>query len=103
MKGYLTTLMVMILASFSYAQNINIKGVIQDSDLMPIPGANIIVKNTNTGAISDFDGNFAINNVPQGATLICSYIGFVTQELVVTTNDVLIITLSPDVAQLDEV
>ncbi len=92
-----------MLASLSYAQSINVKGVIQDSDLMPIPGANVIVKNTNTGAISDFDGNFVINNVSEGATLLCSYIGFITQEIVVTNEDSLVITLLPDVAQLDEV
>ena len=60
MKGYISTLLLLTLASLSYAQSINVKGVIQDSDLMPIPGANVIVKNTNTGAISDFDGNFSI-------------------------------------------
>ena len=53
MKGYISTLLLLTLASLSYAQSINVKGVIQDSDLMPIPGANVIVKNTNTGAISD--------------------------------------------------
>ena len=103
MKGYISTLLLLTLASLSYAQSINVKGVIQDSDLMPIPGANVIVKNTNTGAISDFDGNFVINNVSAGATLLCSYIGFVTQEIVVTNEDSLVITLLPDVAQLDEV
>jgi len=103
MKGYISTLLLLTLASLSYAQSINVKGVIQDSDLMPIPGANVIVKNTKTGAISDFDGNFVINNVSAGATLLCSYIGFVTQEIVVTNEDSLVITLLPDVAQLDEV
>ena len=103
MKGYISTLLLLTLASLSYAQSINVKGVIQDSDLMPIPGANVIVKNTKTGAISDFDGNFVINNVSAGATLLCSYIGFVTQEIVVTNEDSLLITLLPDVAQLDEV
>jgi len=103
MKGYISTLLLLMLASVSYAQSINVKGVIQDSDLMPIPGANVIVKNTNKGAISDFDGNFVINNVPEGATLSFSYIGFVTQEIVVTNEDSLVITLLPDVAQLDEV
>lgn len=103
MKGYISTLLLLMLASLSYAQSINVKGVIQDSDLMPIPGANVIVKNTNTGAISDFDGNFVINNVSEGATLLCSYIGFITQEIVVTNEDSLVITLLPDVAQLDEV
>jgi len=103
MKGLLSTLLIVIGISLVNAQELTINGNVQDSDLMPIPGANIIVKNTSKGAITDFDGNFTLNDVPNGSTLVFSYIGYITQEIVVTNNDNIQVILMPDVAQLDEV
>ena len=47
----------------------------------PIIGANVLVKGTNNGNISDMDGRVALDNVPNNAILVVSYIGYVTQEI----------------------
>ena len=68
MKGLLSTLLIVIGFSFVSAQDLTINGNVQDSEnQMPIPGVNIIIKNTSQGAVTDFDGNFSIGNVPTGA------------------------------------
>lgn len=104
MKGLLSTLLIVVGFSFINAQNLTINGNVQDSEYqMPIPGVNIIVKNTSKGAITDFDGNFSLRDVPNGSTLVFSYVGYITQEIVVTNEDNLQVLLLPDVAQLDEV
>jgi len=86
------------------AQNISINGNVQDAgNGMPIPGVNILVKNTSTGVVTDFDGNFTITDITAGSTLVFSYIGYITQEVIVNDNTSLNIQLTQDVAQLDEV
>ena len=47
----------------------------------PIIGANVLVKGTNNGNISDMDGRVILENVPNNAILVVSYIGYVTQEI----------------------
>jgi len=90
--------------STTMAQNMEISGVITaEEDGFPIPGANVIVKGTTNGASSDFDGNYTITDVAPGSTLVFSYIGFVTQEIVVNDASNLDVVLVTDVAQLDEV
>ena len=48
--------------AFCSAQNLDIRGTVLDEGGIPIPGANILVKNTSKGAVTDFDGNFTIND-----------------------------------------
>lgn len=104
MKHQLLTVLSFFILSFSGAQNLTITGNVTEADTgYPIPGVNIIIKNTATGAVTDFDGNFSISDVPQGATLVFSYVGFITQEVVVTDQTPLILALASDVALLDEV
>lgn len=69
-----------------------------------IIGANVLVKGTSIGAITDFDGNALINGVPKGATLVVSYIGYQTQEIVLHDNQTTItVNLIEDSKALDEV
>ena len=53
---------------------------------MPLPGVNVLVKNTNNGAVTDFDGNFSLSSVSQNSIIVFTYIGFKTQELAATAN-----------------
>ena len=78
------------------------KGVVIDNTGEPVIGASILVKGTTTGTITDFDGNFEIDNVKKGATLVISFVGYKTQE-VVWNGQALNITLEDDSALLDEV
>lgn len=66
---------------FVSAQSIRVKGSVKDETGEPVIGASIVQKgNTSVGTISDIDGNFSIN-VPTGATLVISFIGYNTQEV----------------------
>ncbi|WP_234387093.1 TonB-dependent receptor [Aquimarina sp. Aq78] len=80
-----------------------IKGNVKDFNGNPLPGANVLVKGTTTGAQTDFDGNFAINLSGENNTLIVSYIGFETTEVDVTGKDFIEIVLQDAAAQLDDV
>ncbi|MDO6737157.1 TonB-dependent receptor [Wenyingzhuangia sp. 2_MG-2023] len=93
----------MIMSFAAFAQEISVSGNVTDDTGFPIPGANIIEKGTNKGVITDFDGNFIINNVKKGATLTFSYIGYTTQNVVIGSNSNLKIILKQDLAQLEEV
>ena len=70
----------------------------------PIVGANIMVKGTTNGNISGVDGRAILNNVPENAILVVSYIGYTTQEIALKGNqDNVTVTLREDQQALDEV
>lgn len=77
-------------------------GTIVDASGTPIIGANIMVKGTTNGTISDMDGKFSLE-VDKDATLVVSYIGFANQEIRVGNQNNLSITLKEDAEALDEV
>lgn len=80
----------------------NITGTVVDESGIGIPGVNILVKGTSTGAVSDFDGNFSIS-AKSGDVLVASYIGYATQEVNVGSATTIKITLKQDLESLDEV
>jgi len=79
-----------------------IRGVIVDNTGEPIIGANIVVKGTTNGVISDINGEFSIT-ASQGSVLVFSYIGYLPQEVTIGTQTQLSITLLEDSQALDEV
>lgn len=84
-------------------QEKRITGKVVDSDGEPIIGANVVVKNTNTGVITDLDGNFDLT-VPSGAnTLVISYIGYSRVEFQIDNRTFFHIVMEPDAERLDEV
>lgn len=90
-------------ANSSVAQQTKqVKGVIQDASGSPLIGANVIVKGTTIGTITDFDGKFTLD-APANATLVVTYIGYVTQEVRVDGRNVMNIVLKEDSEALDEV
>ena len=68
----------------------------------PLPGVNVLEKGTTNGSITDVDGKFIIDHVEKGKTLLFSYIGFTTREVVVDKN-IINVTLQEDLQALDEV
>ena len=68
----------------------------------PVIGANIVEKGTMNGVISDSEGRFVLNVAP-GATLIISYIGYISQEIKITDQTSYTITLHEDTETLEEV
>lgn len=94
MKKYQGKWLVFMLFSMTMvvAQERNVSGTVADDTGVPLPGANIIVVETNSGTQSDFDGNFSIE-VNEGQTISISYIGFETQTIKVGTSDILNISM----------
>jgi len=104
MRQIFLSILALFFVAFSGAQNIDINGSVVDSESgIPVPGVNILVKNTSKGTATDFDGNFTLTNVDVGETIIFSYVGYVTQEIIVSNNQKLMISLAPDLSTLDEV
>ena len=81
----------------------SITGIIKDAAGIPIIGANVVVKGTTTGTVSGLDGDFTLPNVPEGAVLVISYIGYIDQEIPVSGKSEFNITLQEDTQALDEV
>lgn len=89
---------------FAFAQdNITVSGMVTDNNNQPLPGASIIVKGTTTGTQTDFDGNFSLSNVPENGTLVFSYLGFTTLEILVKGQTEYSVQLQEDAEALDEV
>lgn len=80
-----------------------VKGMVTDAQKTPLPGASVIEVGTSNGQIVDFDGNFSILLSKTPAKLSISYLGYVTQELIVTNQNAITVVLKEDQNQLDEV
>ena len=92
--------MVMLIAFISYGQS-TVTGTVTDDSGVPLPGATIVVKGTNNGVSTDFDGNFSIEAM-QNSILQVSFIGYETKEIRVE-GDNLMISLAEAANALDEV
>lgn len=103
MRHYLLKFLALFIISYCSGQDMDISGVVKDQTGLPVPGANVIIKNTSNGTVTDFDGNFTIPNVKIGSTLLFSFVGYTNYEIVVKNNTKLTIVLEEDIAQLDAV
>ena len=79
-----------------------VSGTVTDAD-GPLPGATVAIKGTSTGTTTDFDGNYTLNNVPDDAILVFSFVGYQTQELGVNGRATIDVNLATDASELDEV
>lgn len=87
-----------------YSQTATVTGVVSSSeDKQPIPGATVLVKNTTIGTSTDLDGKFRLENISTGTTLVFSYVGMKSEEIVFTGTSILNIELQPILTRLDEV
>lgn len=85
------------------AQEQTVTGTVTDSENgMPLPGVTVLEKGTSNGTSTDFDGNYSLE-VPEDATLVFSMVGFMSQEISVSGQNVINLELSPDTEALDEV
>lgn len=79
-----------------------VKGVVSD-DMGPLIGVNVLVKGTNTGCITDMDGNFTLTTDVANPVIVFSYIGYATQEIAAKDNAVINVMMSGDSQLLEEV
>lgn len=82
---------------------LNVTGRVVDSDGNPLIGVNILVKDSNKGTTTDFDGRFLLNDVSDQAILVFSYIGYKTEEVAINGRTTLTIIMQEDAQTLDEV
>lgn len=106
MKRVLLTFVTLGLLAFSstaQAQDKVVTGRVTGSDDgLPLPQVTVLIKGTTQGAPTDMDGNYRVQ-VPEGATLVFRYLGYITQEVPVGNQTVINIVLSPDATALGEV
>jgi len=81
----------------------DVKGKVTTTSGDPIPGATIIVKGTNNGSITDFDGSFNIGGVRKGDVLVVSFVGMISQELVYQGEASLNVQLAEETIGIEEV
>lgn len=104
-KSLLIMLLLLLAVSFQVdAQQRVITGTVTSgTDKEPIPGANVQIKGTTVGSITDLDGNFSINVPSDNSILVFSYIGYLSQEVTVGSRTRIDIQLQEDVKQLGEI
>lgn len=79
-----------------------IKGNVVDENGEPVLGANVIIKGTTYGTVTDIDGNFSLN-VRNGQTIVISFLGYVSHEITVSGKSQYKVSLEPDTHLIDEV
>lgn len=95
LKGY---------ANLKPEQELIISGIVKSKDDgLPLAGVNIIVKGTNSGVVTDFDGAYSLSVSSEEAVLVFSSIGFVTKEITVGSQREINVELETDIGQLEEV
>lgn len=90
-------------SAMAVQQGKKVTGVVVDATGEPVIGANVVVKGTTNGTITDFDGNYTIEGVSASDVLVFSYIGYLSQEITVGNQAAINVTLSEDSQALDEV
>jgi TonB-dependent starch-binding outer membrane protein SusC len=97
-------LVQLFLCQGAFAQGMKVTGKVTDSgDGTPLPGVNVLVKGTSSGATTDAEGAYALNVDGDQATLVFSFIGFTSQEVAVNNRAVIDVALAPDTQALGEV
>lgn len=81
----------------------SISGKVIDESGQPLPGVTVTVKGKTIGVITDAEGNYMISELPEGSTLVYSFVGMRTKEVEVTDQTTINIALNPDMIGLEEV
>ena len=102
MKSKLLLIVLVLFTSFAFSQNFDVNGTVLDASGLSLPGVNVKVKSSSQSTTTDFDGSFKLSGVSKGATIVLSYIGYRTQEVVVSSNKITV-KMSDDAKSLDEV
>ena len=80
-----------------------VEGKVTDSGGQPLPGVTVVVKGTTNGTITDFNGNYTLGNVPENGTLVFSFVGMRTQEMVLAGRSTVNVTMVEDAIGIEEV
>lgn len=103
MRKQISLFIFLLISVYSYSQSLTVSGTVtEDSTGDPLPGVNIIIKNTTKGTQTDFDGNYTLADVPKGSILIFSSIGYENQEIPANSSKINVV-LKESAEQLEEV
>ena len=103
MKNKLLFIFALFFTSvLSYGQTKQITGTVYDETDLTLPGANVIVKGTQTGTTTDFDGNFSIE-ASAGDIIEVTFMGYQVKDVTIGASDIYTVKLDPDSQALDEV
>ncbi len=103
MRDKLILIVFMLTVFFTKAQTINVEGIVKDFKTgETIPGVSVIVKGGNAGTETDFDGYYKLSNINEGATLVFSYLGYSSKEIIVNQQNINV-SLKESSESLDEV
>ncbi|WP_445452762.1 SusC/RagA family TonB-linked outer membrane protein [Flavobacterium sp. 25HG05S-40] len=100
LNGFLT-LFIALLVQISFAQDRVVTGVVSDNSGLPLPGVNVLVKGTNLGTQTDFDGKFSIK-ATASQTLVFNFVGMKTQE-VAASSTTMKVKMKDDAVELEGV
>jgi len=84
-------------------QQVTVSGTVTDQQMTPLAGVTVLVKGTNVGILTDATGKYSLANVPQNATLVFSFIGMQTQEILLTGQTRIDVVLKEATLGLEEV
>ena len=103
MKKVYVSLILSLLTTMVFAQDLYVKGTVTSSeDNLGIPGVSVLIKGTTTGTSTDLDGHYELT-VPEGSVLEFSFLFMTTQERTVTSSGVLDVVMTPNTQELSEV
>lgn len=95
MKRLATILILALMSTALFAQNITVKGTVVDDQGLPQISASVFQKGTTNGTVTDFDGNYTIS-VPADAVLVFNYFGFLEAEEPVGGRTTINVAMQPD-------
>lgn len=101
-RYFYSLLLTLLVMTGAYAQDVTVKGKVNDEQGQGLPGVSVLVKGTSAGTVTDVEGNYTVN-APGTATLVFSFIGYITQEIPLGNKTSLDVKMATDTKALDEV
>jgi len=103
MKKAILALLILVGSLYVQAQGLQVTGVVTSADDgQPIPGVIVVAKGTSNGIITDFNGKYSLN-ATANSTLVFSFVGMKTQEVMINNRSIINIVLAPELTAIDEV
>ena len=94
---------IVLLAVCVANAQVTVKGRVTDNSNEALPGVTVKIKNSSNGVTTDVDGNYSISVPDNAASLVYSFIGFITQEIPTNGRTIINVSLVPDTKSLQEV
>ena len=93
----------LLIAMVTSAQQFTVRGTVKDATGEPVIGANVMVKGTSNGTITDIDGKYSVSDVNSSSVLVFTFIGYKNEEMACKGQHEINVILSEDLQTLDEV